>query len=50
MSVKGGSKDAEESSRMGEFSASDRAAANIIAFVARRAPDATTPSPIAEKM
>src|SRR6266404_3402829 len=50
MSVKGGSNDAEESLRAGELPASARAAASIIASVTRRAPDATTPSPMAGKM
>src|SRR5882724_9490556 len=50
VSVNGGSRGAEESLRTGEFAASARAAASIMLSVMRRAPEATTPRPMAGKM
>src|SRR5579863_3445966 len=50
MSDTGGKREAEESLSAGEFSARACAAASIIALVTRRAPEATSPSPMAGKM
>jgi hypothetical protein len=49
-SANGGSRDADGFLSAGELAASTGAAASIIGSLTRRAPEATTPSPIAGKM